>query len=186
MIQRNKYMGKPRERDGKQVYAILSSAYMEKATGLIVSELAEDAVVADYVTASGHVRNDQTGVVYETAHELEDSEATYTEVLPDPRDLSEIVISGSYVSFNKNVYPFYSALKTYAKGDRVVYKDAVYTSGFARTYESDFDDNTGNTPSLYGWTVIEYGYDYVEPRYVTIEEFNQIITEENGSQEAEG
>lgn len=185
MIQRNKYMGKPRERDGKQVYAILSSAYMEKATGLIVSELAEDAVAADYVTALGHVRNDQTGVVYEVAHELEDSEATYTEVFPNPRDLSEIVI-GTSVQFNKNVYPSYSGSKTYAKGDRVVYKDAVYTSGFARTYESDFDDNTGNIPSLYGWTVVEYGYDWVEPRYVTIEEFNQIIIEENGSQEAEG
>lgn len=185
MIERNPYGG-PRAVDGKQVYAILSSAHMEKATGLIVSELAEDAVAADYASMFGHVRNDQTGVVYEVAHELEDSEATYTEVFPDPRDLSEIVISGSYVSFNKNVYPFYSASKTYAKGDRVVYKDTTYTSGFARTYESDFDDNTGNTPSLYGWTVIEYGYDWVEPRYVTIEEFNQIITEENGSQEAEG
>ena len=190
MIQRNPYMGKPRTIDGKQVYALLSSSVMEIATGKIYDEVPEGASASDYagMPSAGMLRCDQTGQMYENAHELEDTTRTYTEMFPDPRDLSEIIISGagagSYVNFNMNLYPKYTATKTYAKGDRVTAPGIVGSTSINYTFESDFDDNLGNTPNVYGWSVIDYGVEVNENiHWVTREEFNQIIEEENGSQE---
>ena len=189
MIQRNPYGGKPRTIDNKQVYALLSSCVMEKATGKIFDEVPEGASASDYVgMSSNRLRCDQTGQMYEVAHELEDTTRTYTEVFPDPRDLSEIVIvsgSAGYARFNKNLYPDYVSSKTYAKGDRVTALGVVGKSGVYYTFESELDDNIGNTPNVYGWSVIDYGVEVNENiHWVTMEEFNQIIEEENGSQEA--
>lgn len=185
MIERNPLInGNGRICDGKKLFAQYSSSYVEKATGKVFPELPEGAVEADYVnTLSGRLRCDQTGVVYECVHDVEDAPFTYTEVFPDPRDTSEIKITPIYVRINTNLYPEYSSTKTYAKGDRVTATSAPNVSSLYYTYESDFDDNTGNTPYLWGWSVVTPDVEENNNvRYVTAEEFNQILEEENGGE----
>ena len=175
MIEKNAYMGKARTLDGKVVYARFSSAYVEMETRHVFADVPEGRSASEFAhTLSGKVRNDQTGAVYETAHDVEDAPYTYTEVFPNPRQLSEYSLVSGYYRMNTNPYPDYSAGTTYKKGDRVIYNG----SGNPRVYESDFDENKGNTPTVYGWTMlIPYIPDHPAPDYVTIEEFNAIIDE---------
>lgn len=190
MIEKNAYMGKARTLDGKMVYARFSNAFVEIETGHLFAEIPEDRTASEFGnTLSGRIRNDQTGKIYEVAHDVEDAPYTYTEVFPNPRQLSEIQKhnygAGGYLyTFNYAPYPSYDSAKTYKKGDRVIY------SGTWRVYESDFDDNKGNTPNAYGWTMLlPYIPDHPEPDYVTIEEFNAIIDEmaaEQAEAEADG
>ena len=161
--------------DGKQVKTRHSVAYMEMETHKVFSEIPEGREAADFVsTLSGRVRNDQTGEVYEIAHDVEDATYTYTEVFPNPRQLSEINMSnngGGYsAQLNTRPYPDYHSNVTYAQGDKVFYDN--------RVWESDLDENLGNTPTTYGWSYYQlFLEDYPEPEYVTIEEFNAIIDE---------
>lgn len=174
MINCNNFRG-PRSVDGKQVKTRHSTAYMEMETHKVFSEIPEDREAADFAsTLSGRVRNDQTGELYEIAHDVEDAPYTYTEVFPNPRQLSEINMQnygGGYnAHLNTRPYPDYASNVTYAQGDKVFYNN--------RIWESDFDENLGNTPTTYGWSYYQlFLEEYPEPEYVTIEEFNAIIDE---------
>ena len=165
----------PRTVDGKQVKTRFSTAYMEMETHKIFSEIPEGREAAEFAsTLSGRVRNDQTGAVYECAHDVEDAPYTYTEVFPNPRQLSEINMAnygGEYnAHLNTRPYPDYASNVTYAQGDKVFYDN--------RIWESDFDENLGNNPNTYGWSYYQlFVEEYPEPDYVTIEEFNAIIDE---------
>lgn len=166
MIETNLY--RTRTRDGVKVYTRFSIAYVEKATLKFVSEIPEGAAEADYqMVFSGHLRQDDTGIIYECAHDVENSPHTYTEVFPDPADASEYT---SYVP-RFTVHKTYKAAETYAAGDIATYNH--------KTYQSDFDDNTGNTPDVYGWTEILPYIEMVEPTYKTLEE----LYPEEGSEE---
>lgn len=188
MIECRIYKQKPRDVDGKNVCIRTSSSYVEIETHHIFAEIPEGRVESEFAdTLSGCVRCDQTGAVYEIAHDVEDAPYTYTEVFPNPRQLSEItfssVVGGATARLNTKPYPDYKSNATYAKGDRVI--SSLY--GNERVYESDFDDNTGNPPNLYGWTMImPFLEDYPEPEFVTIEEFNAIIDEMAAEEQAEG
>ena len=175
MIECNVYLNKPRELDGKKVYARFSNAFMEKETNHVFAEIPEDRDASEFAsTLSGRVRNDQTGVIYECAHDVEDSPYTYTEVFPNPRRICAFDNTGMAISMNTKPYPNYSTVKTYKKGDRVLSNAA----GNWRVHESEFDDNTGNPPNIYGWDMLTpYIPEFPEPDYVTIEEFNAIIDE---------
>ena len=174
MIKCNNFKG-PRTVDGKQVKTRFSTAYMEIETHKLFAEIPEGRTASDFAsTMSGRVRNDQTGAVYECAHDVEDAPYTYTEVFPNPRQLSEINISnmpgGFLAVLNTRPYPDYHSNVIYAHGDKVFSDN--------RVWESDFDDNTGNNPTIYGWSYYElFLEEYPEPEYVTIEEFNAIIDE---------
>ena len=165
----------PRAVDGKQVKTRFSTGYMEIETHKIFSEIPEGREASEFAsTLSGMVRNDQTGAVYEIAHDVEDAPYTYTEVFPNPRQLSEINMTnygrGYYATLNTRPYPDYKSNVTYAQGDKVFYDN--------RVWESDFDENLGNTPTIYGWSYYQLLLEeYPEPEYVTIEEFNAIIDE---------
>ena len=165
----------PRTVDGKQVKTRFPTAYVEIATHKIFSEIPEGREASDFATTlSGKARKDQTGEVYETAHDVEDAPYTYTEVFPNPRQLSEIIMSnygGGYLArLNTCPYQDYKSNIAYNKGDKVFYDN--------RVWESDFDENLGNTPTIYGWSYYQlFLEEYPEPEYVTIEEFNTIIDE---------
>ena len=174
MINCNNFRG-PRTVDGKQVKTRFSTGYVEIETHKIFPEIPEGRAAADFAsTLAGRVRNDQTGAIYECAHDVEDADYTYTEVFPNPRQLSEITIAagggGDIARLNTCPYPDYHSNITYAQGDKVFYDN--------RVWESDFDDNIGNTPNIYGWSYYKlFIEEYPELEYVTIEEFNAIIDE---------
>lgn len=173
MIQCNPmFGGAGRTRDGVKVFTRFSMAYVEESTNKIFSEIPEGRETADFASlgsgeSAGMVRCDQTGVLYETAHDVEDAQFTYTEVFPDEDSVCEYIYStvtggGRIVRLNTDLYPTWKAADTYAEGDIVVYNGMEYIS--------DFDDNTGNTPNLWGWS---YYLPYVEKReihYVTLAE----------------
>lgn len=191
MIECNVYMNKPRTLDGKNVYTRFSNAYVEKETKHVFAEIPEDRTASEFAaTMSGKVRNDQTGVVYETAHDVEDAPYTYTEVFPNPRQICEFKFintgGGGYYTLDTNPYPTYDSTKTYSKGEKVIFTGMSRV----RVYESEFDGNKGNSPDLYGWDMLTpYIPEFPEPDYVTIEEFNAIIDEmaaEQAEAEADG
>ena len=191
MIECNVYLNKPRELDGKKVYARFSNAFVEMATDHVFASVPEDRDASEFATTlSGRVRNDQTGVIYECAHDVEDSPYTYTEVFPNPRQLSAITKdnygSGMLCTLNINPYPMFDWTKTYMKGDRVIY----FESKKHRVYESEIDNNKGVACNIYGWDMLTpYIPEFPEPDYVTIEEFNAIIDEiaaEKAETEADG
>lgn len=158
MIETNLY--RTRTRDGVKVYTRFSIAYVEKATLKFVSEIPEGAAEADYqMVFSGRLRQDDTGIIYECAHDVEDAAHTYTEVFPDPADASEW--NGNYIP-QFTVHKTYKSTETYAEGDICISNN--------KTYQSDFDDNIGNSPSIYGWTEILPYVEKVEPTYKTLEE----------------
>lgn len=179
MIECNVYLNKPRELDGKKVYARFSNAFVDMANDHVFASVPEDRSASEFAsTLSGRVRNDQTGVIYECAHDVEDSPYTYTEVFPNPRQLSEITKNnngnGMFYTLNINPYPTWDGTKTYMKGDRVISS----ASGKPRVYESEIDNNKGVACNIYGWDMLTpYIPEFPEPDYVTIEEFNAIIDE---------
>ena len=175
MIECNVYMNKSRTLDGKKVYARFSKAFMEKETNHVFAEIPEDRTESDFIaTFSGKIRKDQTGEVYGVAHDVEDAPYTYTEVFPDPRRICAFDNTGTAISMNTRPYPTYYYSRTYNKGDRVVDAGA----GNIRVYESEFDNNKGNPPNIYGWEMLTpYIPEQPEIEYVTIEEFNAIIDE---------
>lgn len=146
-----------------------SQSYINRETLEFVSEIPEGASASDYAVYTGRIRKDQTGEIYEVAHDVEGSDYTYTELFPTPESYSEITIAnygGTYYAHtNYNLYPNYNASNTYAKDDIVVYDK--------REWISEMDDNTGNTPNLIGWGLY---LPYVEEReveWVTLEELSE-------------
>ena len=116
MIECNVYLNKPRELDGKKVYARFSNAFMEKETNHVFAEIPEDRDASEFAsTLSGRVRNDQTGVIYECAHDVEDSPYTYTEVFPNPRRICAFDNTGMAISMKTKPYPEHATAKTYEK-----------------------------------------------------------------------
>ena len=163
MIECNPLLGgNGRTRDGVKVFTRFSKAWIWNATGEILLEEPIGAQASEYTsTFGGRLRCDQTGKIYEIAHDIEDSPYTYTEVFPTPESYCEI---GSYGRFNTHVYPDYKAAETYSEGDIVVYNKM--------TWISEFDDNTGNTPTnLWGWSVY---LPYVEERNVVYKSLEEM------------
>ena len=160
-----------RTRDGVKVYAHYSMAYIEKATNKFVSEIPAGASESDYqMTFCGCLRQTGTGKLYEIAQDVEDSPNTYDEVFPDPADASCWNTYGPIFS----VYPEYKASEEYSEGDKTVYD--------GKTWISDFDNNTGNTPNVYGWSEYLPYIEKVEPTYKTLEELYP-ETEQEGEDE---
>lgn len=155
--------------DGVNIVIRMSEVHVNRNTLEVVSELPEGADVSDYGrTTKSRVRKDQTGEIFEIAHDVEGSSNTYTEVFPTPESYCDIEFStvstgGEYIaSVNTNMYPNYSAIKSYAKGDIVVYD--------GKEWMSDFDDNTGNQPNLYGWSLFSVNVEEREVAYVPLSE----------------
>ena len=159
---------KVRARDGKQVYTRFSTCYLEVATGKIVGERPEGAAETAYPSygTGPKLRKDQTGEMYETAHDVEDSPNTYTEMIPNPDEITEFINGGTYVRASIDVYPTWKTATAYNEGDRVTYS--------GRTYESDFDGNQGNQPNIYGWTEI---LPYVEKKDVKYKPLSECYPE---------
>ncbi len=159
-----------RKKDGVKILIRTSAAFINKETLEILSELPEGATESDYASFNaGRVRKDQTGDIYEIAHDVEDSENTYTEVFPTPDSYCELKITNPYAGVyscyvNKNMYPDYVSTKTYNKGDMVTYKNMEWIS--------ELDDNTGNTPNLYGWDLYLPFVETRKQEYKTLEELN--------------
>lgn len=137
--------------DGVKILIRTAKAYVDKVTRELFSEIPEGREATEFGELTGRVRNDQTGAIYEIAHDVEDASYTYTELYPSPESFSELnfVNYGSgydVASPNFKEFPAFRAATTYNEGD-------IATSG---RYEwiSEFDDNTGNTPTnLWGWSV---------------------------------
>ena len=164
----NEVLLRTRNSDGKKIYTRFSTSYIESGTHKFYSEIPEGRTETDFATSFyTKVRCDQTGVIYDTAHDVEDAPYTYTEVFPDPNP-TEFIETGTgtsslqiRVSYDK--YKTYNKTETYAKGDIRTYS--------GKTYISELDDNLGNDPKIYGWD--EY-LPYVEtrkPEYKTLEEW---------------
>ena len=61
------------------------------------------------------------------------------------------------------------------EGDKVTFNN--------NTWVSDFDNNTGNTPNIYGWTEYLPYVEMVDPTYKTLEElYPETETEETPAQ----
>ena len=158
MIECNPLLGgNGRTRDGVKGFTRFSKSWYIKATGRITTEEPIGMPAADYVQVWGRLRCDQTGKIYRTAHDIEDSPYTYTEVFPDPAYYSEL----SSYGFNTNVYPQYSASKTYNKGDIVTYT-ASTGQNTSFTYICDEDETIGIAPNIYGWS---YYKPFIERRF---------------------
>ena len=169
MIECNPLLGgNGRTRDGVKVFTRFSKAWIIKATMEIVLEEPIGMPAADYTGVSaGRLRCDQTGKIYGMAHDIEDAPYTYTEVFPTPESYSEITFNTYGSTFNTHVYPTYKAAETYSEGDIVTYNNY--------TWISEFDDNTGNTPTnLWGWSVY---LPYVEERDVVYKSLEEMAAE---------
>lgn len=151
-----------RKKDAVKILIRTSRCWINKTTFEIVTELPIDADVSEWYEKAngGRLRKEETGDVYEIAHDVEDSPYHYVEVFPTPESYCEI--TSPYYNWDFNLYPTYKGTVTYAKGDRVTYNNMEW--------ESDFDDNIGNTPNIWGWSLV---VPYVERRdvqWATLEE----------------
>ena len=155
-----------RKKDGKKILVRTSKSYINKNTLEIVPELPEEAVAAEWGEIHGRVRKEETGEVYEIAHDLEDSAYNYVEVFPTPESYCEIRAL-AYASWDFDMYPTYAPTKTYSEGDIVVYNNWEWIS--------EMNDNTGNIPNNgIGWT--EY-LPYIETRDVTWKTLEELAEE---------
>jgi len=154
-----------RKKDAVTILIKTSKLFYNVTTHEIASELPDGADTTEWAELTGYLRKDGTEEIYEIVHDVEDAPYTYTEVFLTPESYCEIEasVAVSYIAHaNTNLYPTYYNTKTYAKGDRV-------TSG-GMEWESDFDDNIGNTPNIWGWSLV---VPYVERRdvqWATLEE----------------
>lgn len=160
--------GNGRNRDGVLIFTRFSKAYVHRETGEIVLELPEGASEADYGKTQGLLRQDQTDKLYQTAHDIEGTPYTYTEVFPTPESYCEkifrMISEGNYTcTFNTNVYPEYKSNATYSEGDIVTHDRCEWIS--------TMNDNTGNPPTdLWGWDMY---LPYIEERdvqYASVDE----------------
>ena len=163
---------KTRECDGKKVYARYSEFYVGiEEPHRYYAEVPEGEDASGYAHSfSGRIKQDQTGLIYEIAHDVEDAPYTYTEVYPDPRYVTEFTIgsyttSDSYCRVNFNKYPAYNAKTTYKKGDIV-----TTSSPEAKTWICVEDEVTGISPDVWGWDEYLPYIEVNEPVYKTMEE----------------
>lgn len=116
--------------DGVNIIIRTASMYVNRNTLEFVSEIPEGAVASEWGKLTARVRKDQTGEIYEIAHDVEGSTNTYTEVRPTPESYSEIRFSmggTEYIATPKyTLYPEYNASTTYAEGDIVTYERMEY------------------------------------------------------------
>lgn len=153
-----------RTRDGVNVFVMSSLSYMDKTTHKWISEIPEGQSENDYyMSFASRIRCDQTGVIYEIAHDVEDAPFTYTEVFPDPADISEYE-NGQYPRYYN--YPSYKAATVYHEGDIVVY------SGVSRkaTYICEVEGLEGSSPEEYGWEEYLPYIEEREPHYKSLRE----------------
>ena len=155
-----------RKKDDVTILIKTSKLFYNTTTHEIVSELPDGADATEWAELSGYLRKDGTDEVYEIVHDVEDAPYTYTEVFLTPESyckISYLYATTAYVAHpDTNLYPTYYSTKTYAMGDRVT-SDGM-------EWESDFDDNIGNPPKTWGWTLV---LPYVEQRdleWATLEE----------------
>lgn len=158
-------------KDGIEIKIITAKCYVNMETREFVSVLPEDAVATEWATFDGRVRKDQTGEIYEIAHDVQDASYTYTEVYPSKESYCEMIFSncgGEYVTrVDRNLYPTYKAAATYSEGDIVTYNNHEWIS--------DMNDNTGNQPNNgVGWT--EY-LPYIETREVEWKTLEELANE---------
>lgn len=167
---------KTRARDGVNVYTRHSTAYVEISTHKYFSEIPEGREEADFATTFVKVRNDQTGVVYDIAHDVEGAPYTYTEVFPDPNPelLTEWeVVSSAGIGCmapRYYLYPAYNAQVTYYQGDRVNYND--------KTYECEEEELTGWAPDVCGWNEILPYVEYKEYGYLSLAEIEELYPDD--------
>lgn len=157
--------------DGVEIKIITAKCYVNRTTYEFFSELPEGATASDYGELTGRVRKDQTGEIYEIAHDVQDAEYTYTEVYPSKESYCEITFAnygtGYTARADSNLYPTYKAATTYSEGDIVVYNNHEWIS--------DMNDNTGNTPNNgVGWS--EY-LPYIETREVEWKTLEELANE---------
>lgn len=158
-------------KDGIEIKIITAKCYVNRETHEFVSVLPEDAVAAEWATFAGRVRKDQTGEIYEIAHDVQDASYTYTEVYPSKDSYCEMsfpIYGGEYFArANHNLYPTYDASDTYSEGDIVVYEKHEWIS--------EINDNKGNTPNDgIGWTMY---LPYIETREVEWKTLEELATE---------
>ena len=154
-------------KDGVEIKIITAKCYINRETHEFVSVLPENAVEAEWAELSGRVRKDQTGEIYEIAHDVQDASYTYTEVYPSKDSYSEILFTnygtGYMALANYNLYPVYSAYVTYSEGDIVTYDNQEWIS--------EMNDNTGNNPKNgIGWTSYLPYLEKREVEWKTLEE----------------
>lgn len=165
-----------RQVDGKQMYTRFAQGYLRKSDYRMFSELPEGADESDYASLGSclRVRCDQTGKVYEIAQDPEDTTHTYTELFPDPADVSEWEInpvSGTtdyYAIPRYYDYPQYKADTEYHQGDILVAPNAYV--GLKVTYICDVESIQGVEPGIWGFSEYLPYINVRTPRYKTLEE----------------
>ena len=158
-------------KDGVEIKIITAKCYINRETHEFVSVLPENAVEAEWAELSGRVRKDQTGEIYEIAHDVQDASYTYTEVYPSKESYCEMIFpnyGGEYVTrVDRNLYPTYKAAATYSEGDIVGYGNQEWIS--------EINDNTGNNPQHgIGWTSY---LPYIEKREVEWKTLEELANE---------
>lgn len=164
-----------RKKDDVKIKIITAECFINMNTGEYLSAMPEDADATEFAKEwaklRGAVRKDQTGEVFETAHDVQDATYTYTEVYLSKDSYCEMVFSKNTDWYSaivyQNLYPNYEAAKTYSEGDIVVYSNHEWIS--------DMNDNTGNQPNNgVGWS--EY-LPYIETREVEWKTLEELANE---------
>ena len=167
---------KKRQVDGKQMYTRFAQGYLRKSDYRMFSELPESAEPSDYASLGStlRVRCDQTGQIYEIAQDPEDTTHTYTEMFPDPADVSEwdiYQVSGTndyYAVPRFYDYPKYKADTEYHQGDILVAPDTNF--GLKVTYICDEESIQGVDPAIWGFSEYLPYINIRTPRYKTLAE----------------
>lgn len=174
MIECNKIC--TRTRDEVEVYARFCNGYVEKETHKYFSEIPEGRAESEFYTfMRGRIRQEETGLIYNTAHDIDPLPYTYTELYPDPADAVEwydaTTTAATYTFPVFNVYPTYRGTVTYHRGDIVVHN--------SKEWICDVDESTGVNPDVYGWDEYKNYVETVEPVYKTLAElYPEDYTEE--------
>ena len=161
-----------RKKDDVKIKITRGEGWVKKDTLEYFSEIPEGEDSTNYGKLTTRVRKDQTGEIYEIAHDVQDADYTYTELFPTRDSYSEITFAqyaaGLFTAVvNYNLYPTYKAATTYSEGDIVTYNNHEWIS--------DMDDNTGNQPNNgIGWS--EY-LPYIETREVEWKTLEELANE---------
>lgn len=159
-----------RKKDDVKIKIIRGEGWVKKDTLEYFSEIPEGEASTDYGKLTTRVRKEETGEIYEIAHDVQDANYTYTELYPTKDSYSEITFLyvSEYLAIpNFNLYPAYKANVTYSEGDIVTYNNWEWIS--------EMNDNTGNTPNNgVGWS--EY-LPYIETREVKWKTLEELANE---------
>ena len=160
-----------RKKDDVKIKIIRGEGWAKKDTLEYFAEIPEGEAETDYGKLTTRVRKEETGEIYEIAHDVQDAAYTYTEVYPSKESYCEMTFisygAGYTARADSNLYPTYKAATTYSEGDIVTYNGWEWIS--------DTNDNTGNTPNNgVGWS--EY-LPYIETREVVWKTLEELATE---------